>query len=145
MRQIGAARSPAMLYSSAAYSAIKAGDLQRARDLADQSEPLTLELDDPMLLAAVSGNAGLAALLAGRLDEARFAFERQLDICPRLVIPWLASEGLAGVAAIAAREGDPERAARVLGAAAAQGPIGDPEVIERLERDFFAPAEERLG
>jgi predicted ATPase len=145
MRQIGAARSLAMLYNSAAYSAIKAGDLQRARALLDQSEPLTLELDDPMLLAAVSGNAGLAALFAGRLDEARFAFEQQLDICLRLVIPWLASEGLAGLAAIAAREGDLERAARVLGAAGAHGPIGDAEVIARLERDFFAPAQESLG
>jgi hypothetical protein len=61
------------------------------------------------------------------------------------VIPWLASEGLAGLAAIAARRADLDRAARLLGAATAQGPIGDADVIAQLERDFFAVARDRHG
>jgi predicted ATPase/DNA-binding SARP family transcriptional activator len=145
LRQIGAARSLAMLYNTAAYGAIKAGSLQRARDFLDQSKSLARELDDQMLLAAVFGNAGLAALFAGELDKARNAFEQQLQICRGLVIPWLASEGLAGLAAIATRHGKPDRAAQILGAAAAHGPIGDPDVIARLEHEFFAPARQRHG
>jgi hypothetical protein len=124
LRQIGATRTLAMLYNGAAYNAIKAGSPRRARAFLDQSESLARELDDQMLLAAVSGNAGLAALFAGELDAAQSAFEQQLRICRRLVIPWLASEGLAGLAAIATRLGEPDRAAHLLGAAA-HGPIGD--------------------
>jgi hypothetical protein len=98
-----------------------------------------------MLLAAVSGNAGLAALFAGDLDAARGAFEQQLRICRRLVIPWLASEGLAGLAAIATRHGELDRAAHILGAAGACGPIGDADVVARFEREFFDPARRRYG
>jgi hypothetical protein len=43
-------------------------------------------------------------------------------------------------AAIAARRGDPERAARLLGAAIAIAPVGDADVNARLEEQFFAPA-----
>jgi predicted ATPase/DNA-binding SARP family transcriptional activator len=144
--QIGAVRTLAMLYNSAAYNSIKAGSTRRARAFLDQSESLARELDDQMLLAAVSGNAGLVALFAGELDAAQDAFEHQLRICRRLVIPWLASEGLAGLAAIATRNGEPDRAARILGAAAAHGPIDDDDVIvTRLEREFFAPARQRHG
>jgi hypothetical protein len=98
-----------------------------------------------MLLASIAGNTGLAALFAGELGEARTTFEQQLRICRQVVIPWLASEGLAGLAAITAHRGDPDRAARLLGAAGAHGPIGDADVIARLEREFFAPARRSFG
>jgi hypothetical protein len=61
-----------------------------------------------------------------------------------LVIPgWLG--GLARLSAVATRHGDLDRAARLLGAATAHGPIGDANVIARLERDYLAPAPERHG
>jgi hypothetical protein len=52
-----------------------------------------------------------------------------------------ADEGLIGLAAIAAREGQPERAARLLGAARALGypPIGDQPIDDRLERATSLP------
>jgi hypothetical protein len=98
-----------------------------------------------MMLCAVSGTAGLAALFTGAIDDARAAFDEQLQICRDLVVPWIASEGLAGLSAIASRGGDLDRAARLLGAATASGPIGDADVIAQLERGFFAPARERHG
>jgi hypothetical protein len=44
------------------------------------------------------------------------------------------------LAALAARRGDPELAARLLGAATATGPVGDADVNAQLEEQFFAPA-----
>ena len=143
--EVGSTRALAMLFNSASYNAIKGGSFDRARGLLERSAPLARELDDQMLLASVAGNAGLAALFAGEFDEAQSAFEEQLQVCRQVVIPWLASEGLAGLAAITAHRGDPDRAARTLGAASAHGPIGDADVIARLEHHFFAPARQSFG
>jgi predicted ATPase/DNA-binding SARP family transcriptional activator len=145
LRKIGAARNLAVLYNQAAYSAIKAGTHDRAPPLLEHAESLARELGDQMMLCAVSGTAGLAALFTGAIDDARAAFDEQLQICRDLVVPWIASEGLAGLSAIASRGGDLDRAARLLGAATASGPIGDADVIAQLERGFFAPARERHG
>ena len=97
------------------------------------------------MLGAVHGNVGLAALFTGDLDPARTAFNEELRISRELVIRWLASEGLAGLAAIAIRLDDLDRAARLLGAATATGPVGDVDVTAQLEREFFAEARERSG
>lgn len=54
--------------------------------------------------------------------------------------------GLAGVAAIAARQRDPGRAARLLGAASMTGPWDvDDDVAGQLEHHFFAPARAHYG
>jgi len=143
--RIGATRTLAMLYNTSAYNAIKAGSYDRARLFLERAESLARELADESLLSSLYGNAGLAALFSGDLAAARGAFEAQLRLCGELVVPWLASEGLAGLSAIATRDGDLERAARLLGAATAHGPIGDADVVSQLERDFFAPAQARHG
>jgi hypothetical protein len=74
------------------------------------------------------------------LDRARSAFEEQVRLCREHVLRHLAAEGLSGLAAIATRRGDPERAARLLGAATAIGSVGDADVEPQLEEQFFAPA-----
>jgi non-specific serine/threonine protein kinase len=145
LRKIGAARTLAALYNSSAYNAIKAGTHERARPFLEHADALARELGDELMLAAVRGNAGLAALFAGDIDAARTAFEEQLRICHELVIPWMASEGLAGISAIATRRGNADRAARLLGAASAHGFVGDADVLAHLERKFFRPARERYG
>jgi predicted ATPase/DNA-binding SARP family transcriptional activator len=145
LRKIGSTRSLAMLYNTAAYNAIKAGIHNRARLFVEHADSLARELEDQMLLAAVSGNAGLAALFTGDLAGARIAFEQQLRLCRELVVTWLAPEGMAGLSAIASQHGELDRAARLLGAATAHGPIGDADVIVQLERYFFAPARRRYG
>jgi hypothetical protein len=66
-------------------------------------------------------------------------------LCAREGEEALAAEGLGGLAALAAVEGDAERSARLMGAAETIGSVGDADVIERLERDFLAAARERLG
>src|SRR5919109_3001080 len=100
-----------MLYSNAAYAAIKAGSPEHARPFLDDAEPLARELGDQMLLCAIHGNAGLAALLTEDLHTAGAAFCEQLRLARELVTPWLAAEGLTGLAAIASKVDDLQRAA----------------------------------
>ena len=61
------------------------------------------------------------------------------------MIDHLAAEGLGGLAAIASRRGDLDRAAQLLGAATICGPVGDADVLAHLETQFFAPARRQHG
>jgi tetratricopeptide (TPR) repeat protein len=144
LRKIGGSRHLVKLYSSAAYNAIKAGSPERARPLLDRALPLARELGDPLLQAFVWGNVGFEALFTGDLDRARSAFDQQLRLCQNHVF-WVGVEAMIGLAAIATRLGDPERAARLLGAATATGLCADADVTAELEEHFFAPARARHG
>ena len=111
----------------------------------DRALPLARELGDPRLLAFVWGNLGFEALFTGELDRARSAFDEQLRLCRKHVF-WVGAEGLTGLAAIAARRGDPERAARLQGAATARWACTtNADVTAELEEHFFAPARARHG
>jgi predicted ATPase/DNA-binding SARP family transcriptional activator len=144
LRKLGSSRFLVSLYSNAAYNAIKAGRPERAGALLAEVEPLVREQGDPHQLAVWCGNVGLEALFSGELDRARLAFDEQLRLCRELVVTQLAAEGLGGLAAIATRRGEPERAARLLGAATVCGPVGDADVIAHLEKQFFASARAQL-
>jgi predicted ATPase/DNA-binding SARP family transcriptional activator len=145
LRRTGGSRELVWLYSDAAYNAIKRGRPELARPMLDRAVPLARELGDPPTLAFVCGNVGLEALFANDLDRARTAFDEQLGICLEHVL-WVAAEGLSGLAAIVSRRGDPERAARLLGAASAAGPWdGDADVAAHLDAQFFAPARAQHG
>ena len=143
LRRLGSARPLLMLYNNAAYNAIKAGNPEAARPFLAQAVPLARELGDPVFLTVTCGNVGLEALFNDDLDRAREAFEEGLRLCREHVVTQFAPEALGGLAAIATRRGDPERAARLLGAATALGPIGDADVNAELEEHFFAPARHR--
>ena len=90
-------------------------------------------------MALTCGNVGMEALFNDDLDRAQEAFDEGLRLCREHVVTHFAPEGLGGLAAIATRRGDPERAARLLGAATAIGPVGDADVNAQLEEHFFAP------
>jgi predicted ATPase len=142
---IGSSRLLINLYSSAAYNAIKAGTPTRAQRLLERAIPLARELADPVLLVNVCGNVGLAALFIGQLDRAQTEFVEQVRLCREHVWPEPAGEGLAGLAAIAAARGDLERAALLLAAARAAGPIADDDVEAHLNEHFFEPARADYG
>jgi tetratricopeptide (TPR) repeat protein len=145
LREVGPARELLWLYSDAAYNAIKRGRPELARPMLNSAVPLARELDDPPTLAFVCGNAGLEALFTNDLERAASSFREQLELCLEHVF-WVAAEGLSGLAAIAGRRDDPERAAHLLGAAGAAGPWdGDADLAAHLERQFFAPARAQLG
>ena len=86
------------------------------------------------------GNFGLAALLTGDTDTAREAFRDELRLCRELVVLPVAAEGLLGLAAIAAARDDPDRAARLVGAAAAHAYGSQQHDLKaRLDAAFLDP------
>ena len=92
------------------------------------------------------GNAGLAAVLTGDADAARDEFREELRLCRELVDLPFASEGLRGLAAVAAVAEDLPRAARLVGASAAHRYGQLYEAIEgRLDTAFFEAARTRYG
>jgi predicted ATPase len=143
LRKVGSSRLLISLYNNAAYNAIKEGVAELARPMLERAAPIIRELGDPQLEILQLGNTGLEALLSGAIDRAEAAFEDQLRLCREHVIPNLAPEGLGGIAAIAACRGDPERAARLFGAANSIGPVADEDVMRHLER-FFSAARAQL-
>jgi tetratricopeptide (TPR) repeat protein len=145
LRKIGGSRQLVWLYSDVAYNALKRGRPELARPMLDSAVPLARELGEPSELAFVCGNVGLEALFTGDLDRARGAFDEQLELSLEHVL-WVAAEGLSGLAAIATRRDEPERAARLLGAASVIGPWdGDADVTAHLEKHFFAAARAQHG
>jgi predicted ATPase/DNA-binding SARP family transcriptional activator len=140
LHTLGGTRLLMWLYNNAAYNAIKAGIPDHARPLLAEAVPLARGLGGPVELALVYGNVGLEALFNGDLDRAQSAFDEQLRLCGQHVVTHLAAEGLGGLAAIATRRGDRERAAHLLGAATAIGQVGDADVEVQLDEQFFAPA-----
>jgi hypothetical protein len=134
------------LLAAAAYVALCEGSDDHASELVGRAVPIVRELDNPYLWMLLRGNFALAALLTGDTDAARDAFEEELRLSRELVVLPFASEGLAGLAAIAAVASDLDRAARLVGAAGAHR-YGEPEdaVDERLHATYFTPARSRHG
>jgi hypothetical protein len=117
-----------------------------AKELVERAIPIARGLDDPSLWMMVHGNFGLAALLTGDADSARHAFREELRLCRDLVVRPFASEGLSGLAAVAAARRDDDRAARLAGAASAFH-YGQryAAVEDRLDAAFFEAARTRCG
>jgi predicted ATPase/DNA-binding SARP family transcriptional activator len=101
-----------------AHVSLIAGDAERAYDASLEALEHCRELDGHEdELMAVYANLGLSALLQGRRDEAQARLADALSLALRLQAPLTLAEGFVGFAAIAARDGDVARAARLLGAA----------------------------
>jgi hypothetical protein len=144
LNEIGGTRVLAAFYSSVAYNAIKEGTPELANLLLREATADTARFDVHGLVF-LRGNEGLAALLTSDLERAQVAFQDQLRLC-RAQAHWVAAEGLSGLAAIAARRGELERAACLLGAATATGPWdADADVAAQLEQHFFAHARQTFG
>jgi non-specific serine/threonine protein kinase len=145
LRRIGDRLHLSWMLGDVAYGALMKGMAQRVRPLLDEALLLARDLGYPREVAMACGNCGLEALLSGDLDRAQAAFYEQLQVCREHVLAFVAHEGLRGLAAIAARRGDTERAARLTGAATAAGSVAEDDIIIRIEREFVAPARHLLG
>ncbi|MEO8687228.1 MAG: BTAD domain-containing putative transcriptional regulator, partial [Solirubrobacteraceae bacterium] len=134
------------LFHNAADLALCHGCDREASEFVDRATPLVRDLDHPYLWMLLQAKAGRAALLNGNTEAARHAFREQLTLCRELAVLPAASQGLAGVAAVAAVRDDLDRAARLSGAAAAHR-CGEPHnaVDARLDAAFFEPARRRGG
>ena len=145
-RDLGADWHLLTLYWDAAHNALRAGDSELAAMWIEQALPLARE-QEPVDLVFEPGVVGLHALLVGDLGRATSAFEEQLRRCGELGARRVdhATWALAGLGAVAAAHEQDDRAATLLGAAAALGPIGHDDVVAQLHDRFFTPASARHG
>ena len=147
LAEVGDYRNLALLHSNAAYRALLEDQASDAMRLLDLARRAASRIDSPFTSMLILGNLGLAELFTGNLSRARQAFQDQLRLCQGHAFHLGADEGLTGLAAITARDGDPERAAHLFGAARAIGSpaIAHESIYDRLERDYFAPARVTFG
>jgi predicted ATPase/DNA-binding SARP family transcriptional activator len=143
-RELGADWYLLELYWDAAHNALRTGDHELAARWIEQVVPLARE-QNPVDLVFDPGVVGLHALLVGELERATSAFEAHLRRCGALSVVHRATAALAGLGAVAAARRDDERAATLLGAAAALGSIGHDDVVTQLDDHFFTPATARYG
>jgi predicted ATPase/DNA-binding SARP family transcriptional activator len=133
------------LLNGAAYNAIIEGSYTAAAALLDDALPLLRATGDPWHPLVTSGNLGLVRLLTGDDEGAQLAFEEQLRLSRDHNIRFGAGEGVGGLAAIAVQRQQFERAARLFGAATTLGPIAHPDLMAKLEHQFFDTARAQLG
>ena len=144
-RKLGDIHGLAGIYNDAGYLAITQGSYERGTAYLDETLPLAERTGEPLRIVMAHGNLGLASLFTGDLEAARARFSEEVRLAREHGLPWLASEGLAGLAAIATCQGELERAARLRGAAEGLARVTNDAGGVRLEQEFFSPARERLG
>jgi predicted ATPase/DNA-binding SARP family transcriptional activator len=144
-RKVGDVHGLASLYNNAGYVAVTQGSYEDAAAYLDEALELAERTGEQLRVMLVMGNLGLAALFTADLGGAAAHFAEQLRLSRDHAVHWMAAEGIGGLAAIAAREGETERAARLLGGAESLANILDDAAGVRLEQEFFSPARERIG
>jgi tetratricopeptide (TPR) repeat protein len=147
LTRAGHVGSLADAYLSAAYQDLREDRIAEAMALLARAQAAADRADSPVTNMLILGNLGLGYLFSGDLDRAREAFAGQLQLCREHVVVYGADEGLIGLAAVTALQGQPQRAATLLGAARRLGypPAGDHVIDDRLERDCFAHARADYG
>jgi predicted ATPase/DNA-binding SARP family transcriptional activator len=146
-QRVGNDRHIARMYGNAAYASLVDGRPTEALDLLEVAVLAAGSLDDLGIESFLCGNLGLAHLFTGDLAQAREQFTREIVLSAQQALRYGMEEGLAGLAAIAAAEGQSERAATLLAAARSLGSWEpqDAVILDRLERDYFGIAKAGLG
>lgn len=141
----------ALVLSTTGFIAITDASYDQADKLLDQALEAGTMAGDVHRVATVRGNQGLVALFENQMQSATEAFREQLALCrdSRISHPTLVWEGLSGLAAVAAARGEPELAAKLVGATSAyvDTPLNAAEapVYDRLTEGFLEPARATLG
>jgi hypothetical protein len=148
-RSTGGLSRAAGLLTTAGMAALREDAYERSEQLQRDALAAAVEAGDPNMIAMVQGNIGLATLLGGKQDAARVAFRAELTTAHAEALGWFYMEGLLGLAALAAADGEDHLAA-VLDSAAwalADRPVYPSEapVYERVTERFIAPARRRYG
>jgi predicted ATPase len=143
-RKVGDVHGLASLYNNAGYTAIGQGSYECAAAYLDEALVLAKRTGEQLRVMLVFENLGLVSLFMANLERAMARFAEGLRLCLEHGVAWTGAEALAGVAAVAARQGKSERAARLLGAAESLSEFQN-AVGVRLEQEFFSPARQQLG
>jgi hypothetical protein len=125
------------------YKAIAQGRYREALHWLDEGMQAVRVLGNARSVFYFAGNQGLARLFLDETDEAARAFGDALAVCADAAAQDIVDECLLGLAAVAARRDDLNRAARLAGAATAHRTavrIHDEEVVAtRLIDEILAP------
>jgi predicted ATPase/DNA-binding SARP family transcriptional activator len=147
-RRVGDLKAVALMCRGTAGEAIAERRYREALGWLEQGLRAARELGDPAPLLWLGCNLGLARLFLDELDESEAAYREALEHWRD--VGWedeVLGERLLSLAALAARRGDSERAARLEGAATryrafARSPSED-TVWSRLCDEILAPAREQ--
>lgn len=148
LRRCGSFHEVARMQLAVVMVALTEEDYQAAEEIALEGLRAAEQAGNPLWVMASLGVAGLAALFLERINVAEQRFREQLAICRRERFDWW-GEPVLGLAAVAARAGDAERAAMLTGASEPSMQMlvkeADRPVYERLHAKFIAPARLALG
>jgi predicted ATPase/class 3 adenylate cyclase len=130
-----------------AMVALGDGQHRRAMSLLEEALALARKLGDLEAVANLLADRGVVALHETDYEQAAALFEESLRLSPQVEEEWLSAQCLWGVAAVAAAQGQPSRAARLWGAAAALGyALHLPAyALHPPEEQLLSLARERLG
>jgi predicted ATPase/class 3 adenylate cyclase len=103
------------------WTALCAGDMVEARARLEESLELAELIDEKRSIGSITVNLGWLELVEGALDSAYARFETATLLARRQGRRALIAEALWGFAQVAAARGDPDRAARLDGAATILG------------------------
>ncbi|MGH8896269.1 MAG: BTAD domain-containing putative transcriptional regulator [Egibacteraceae bacterium] len=107
--------------------ALVEGDYTTAQTLMEKGLARAQEIDEAFLQAWTNNRLGRLAAARGDADAARSAYEEALGVGQRAGMPWHVAATLEGLAALDGVAGQPDHAARLLGAAEAiRAGIGAP-------------------
>ena len=149
LARLGNYRAIANAHSAASYVALVEGHVDEAIGYLVTALNAVQRIDDPWQEGMIRGNLGLARLFSGDPKAAAEAFDRQLALCDQHSLgTGYASEGVIGLAAVAAVHEQDAIAVRLRGVARAWGypPTEiDKRIDDRLEHDYFAAVRTRIG
>ena len=141
VRELGDSWSRGSASISLAFALLQLGELDEARAALDGTAPALLEVGDLKMASGSLIALGLISRLGGGLEEGEGHYAEALDLCVQSGDPANAPVCLEGVAATVAMR-DPERAARLLGAAKALYDTGVQPTVPGFE--IFYPATRSL-
>jgi len=149
LRRAGAINRIPGALSTVAFGLLRLGAYEEAEALHRQALYAVNQTRSRYLTALVEGNRALTSLMRGAYDEAREGFVAELRIAHARTLYTFYFEAFLGLGALAARDGDDERAVTLEAAAwthldRPNTPAEEP-VYTRITQRFLEPARERLG
>jgi predicted ATPase/DNA-binding SARP family transcriptional activator len=148
-RRVGDVHHLGIVCSVTGYKAIAEERYREALRWLDEGMQTVRVLGNARSVFYFAGNQGLARLFLDETDEAARAFREALAVCADAAAQDMVDEPLLGLAAVAARQGHPDRAARLAGAATAHRAtfrIHEEELVSnRLIDGMLAPARDAFG
>jgi predicted ATPase/class 3 adenylate cyclase len=116
-RQVGDQIACSRVLGNLAYLEMAAGEYPAACRRLHEAIGLLRELDDPRGLTVCMCNLGFSQFLDGMTDDAEASFDEMLRISRRIGDLGMIAYGQLGLAILTSRNGDPEAAAELHGAA----------------------------